>query len=153
MVCGLRQPPPHQVRSSGLRHSMYCDVCGPCALYAAALSYATPPAACRGRLQSSSPESRLLKCWVPSSHHTLSTGCTVCLQVADAGLLPQGPPAQHAGCFPLNTLYPLTAPAACRGRPQDYSPKARLLNMLGYKLPFDRHDWIVDRCGEEVRCA
>jgi len=39
----------------------------------------------------------------------------------------------------------------CRGRPQDYSPKARLLNLLGYKLPFDRHDWIVDRCGEEVR--
>lgn len=38
-----------------------------------------------------------------------------------------------------------------RGRPQDYSPKARLLNLLGYKLPFDRHDWIVDRCGQEVR--
>jgi cytochrome c heme-lyase len=38
-----------------------------------------------------------------------------------------------------------------RGRPRDYSPKARILNMLGYKLPFDRHDWIVDRCGREVR--
>lgn len=38
-----------------------------------------------------------------------------------------------------------------RGRPQEFSPKARLLNFLGYKLPFDRHDWIVDRCGEEVR--
>lgn len=38
-----------------------------------------------------------------------------------------------------------------RGRPQDFSPKARLLNFLGYKLPFDRHDWIVDRCGTEVR--
>jgi len=38
------------------------------------------------------------------------------------------------------------------GRPQDYSPKARLLNFLGYKLPFDRHDWVVDRCGKEVRC-
>ncbi|KAL0055928.1 hypothetical protein WJX82_005812 [Trebouxia sp. C0006] len=37
------------------------------------------------------------------------------------------------------------------GRPQDYSPKARLLNFLGYKLPFDRHDWVVDRCGKEVR--
>lgn len=37
------------------------------------------------------------------------------------------------------------------GRPQDYSPKARLLNFLGYKLPFDRHDWVVDRCGREVR--
>ncbi|KAI3432225.1 hypothetical protein D9Q98_003787 [Chlorella vulgaris] len=38
-----------------------------------------------------------------------------------------------------------------RGRPQDYSPKARLLNLLGYGLPFDRHDWIVDRDGREVR--
>ncbi|KAI8476202.1 MAG: cytochrome c/c1 heme-lyase [Monoraphidium minutum] len=38
-----------------------------------------------------------------------------------------------------------------RGRPADYSPKARLLNLLGYKLPFDRHDWVVDRCGTEVR--
>jgi hypothetical protein len=97
-----------------------------------------------------------------------------------------------------------------RGRPADYSPKARLLNLLvrarpsgprlgyeraapaavlprerrkaraavsrrarpprisagparpapapprrplpqGYKLPFDRHDWVVDRCGSEVR--
>ena len=38
-----------------------------------------------------------------------------------------------------------------RGRPQDFSPKARLLNFLGYKLPFDRHDWVVDRCGTEVR--
>ncbi len=37
------------------------------------------------------------------------------------------------------------------GRPQDYSPKARLLNLLGYKLPFDRHDWVVDRCGTEAR--
>ena len=29
--------------------------------------------------------------------------------------------------------------------------QARLLNMLGYKLPFDRHYWTVDRCGEKVR--
>jgi cytochrome c heme-lyase len=38
-----------------------------------------------------------------------------------------------------------------QGRPNDYSPKARFLNLLGYRLPFDRHDWIVDRCGKEVR--
>jgi len=38
-----------------------------------------------------------------------------------------------------------------QGKPKDYSPKARVLNFLGYKLPFDRHDWIVDRCGTEVR--
>lgn len=37
------------------------------------------------------------------------------------------------------------------GRPSDLSPKARLLNFLGYGQPFDRHDWIVDRCGTEVR--
>ena len=38
-----------------------------------------------------------------------------------------------------------------RGRPREYSPKARLLNFLGFKLPFDRHDWVVDRCGVDVR--
>jgi cytochrome c heme-lyase len=39
------------------------------------------------------------------------------------------------------------------GKPQDYSPKARLMNLLGYKLPFDRHDWVIDRCGKEVRAG
>lgn len=38
-----------------------------------------------------------------------------------------------------------------RGRPEDLSPKARLLSLFGYRNPFDRHDWIVDRCGKEVR--
>jgi cytochrome c heme-lyase len=38
-----------------------------------------------------------------------------------------------------------------QGKPKDYSPRALLLNALGYKLPFDRHDWYVDRCGHEVR--
>jgi cytochrome c heme-lyase len=38
------------------------------------------------------------------------------------------------------------------GRPQDISPKAYLLNFFfGYKLPFDRHDWIIDRNGKDVR--
>eukprot|EP00192_Tetraselmis_astigmatica_P021437 CAMPEP_0117656886 /NCGR_PEP_ID=MMETSP0804-20121206/5040_1 /TAXON_ID=1074897 /ORGANISM="Tetraselmis astigmatica, Strain CCMP880" /LENGTH=264 /DNA_ID=CAMNT_0005463311 /DNA_START=6 /DNA_END=797 /DNA_ORIENTATION=- len=37
------------------------------------------------------------------------------------------------------------------GRPRDISPKARLLNFLGYKLPFDRHDWYITRCGRDVR--
>ncbi|XP_054707970.1 holocytochrome c-type synthase-like [Uloborus diversus] len=37
------------------------------------------------------------------------------------------------------------------GKAQEYSPRARLRNLLGYELPFDRHDWIVDRCGKEVR--
>jgi hypothetical protein len=42
--------------------------------------------------------------------------------------------------------------ARFRGRPADLSPRARLLNWMGYAPPFDRHDWVVDRCGKEVRC-
>ena len=30
------------------------------------------------------------------------------------------------------------------------SPKARINTILGYTAPFDRHDWIVDRCGVQV---
>lgn len=30
------------------------------------------------------------------------------------------------------------------------SPKARFNTLLGYSAPFDRHDWIVDRCGKEI---
>lgn len=30
------------------------------------------------------------------------------------------------------------------------SPRARLNTLLGYQAPFDRHDWVVDRCGREV---
>ncbi|KAJ1975962.1 Cytochrome c1 heme lyase [Dimargaris xerosporica] len=36
------------------------------------------------------------------------------------------------------------------GRPQDITPKARFRSWFGYKLPFDRHDWVVDRCGQQV---
>uniref|UniRef100_A0A915CZU8 Holocytochrome c-type synthase n=1 Tax=Ditylenchus dipsaci TaxID=166011 RepID=A0A915CZU8_9BILA len=28
------------------------------------------------------------------------------------------------------------------------SPNARIRSWLGYELPFDRHDWVVDRCGQ-----
>lgn len=38
-----------------------------------------------------------------------------------------------------------------KGRAQDYSPKARLRALFGAELPFDRHDWVVDRGGAEVR--
>ena len=31
------------------------------------------------------------------------------------------------------------------------SPLARLQSLVGGQRPFDRHDWVVDRCGEEVR--
>ncbi len=30
------------------------------------------------------------------------------------------------------------------------SPKARINTLLGYHAPFDRHDWVVDRCGTKV---
>jgi cytochrome c heme-lyase len=38
-----------------------------------------------------------------------------------------------------------------RGRPDDLSPLARMFWLFGGSLPFDRHDWYVDRCGKEVR--
>lgn len=38
------------------------------------------------------------------------------------------------------------------GKPTEYSPKAKIMNTLGWSvLPFDRHDWVVDRDGKEVR--
>ncbi|CAO3622843.1 unnamed protein product [Cunninghamella blakesleeana] len=37
-----------------------------------------------------------------------------------------------------------------QGRPKDITPKARIRSWFGYELPFDRHDWTVDRCGEKV---
>lgn len=38
-----------------------------------------------------------------------------------------------------------------KGRAKDFSPRARIRSWMGYELPFDRHDWIVDRCGRRVR--
>ncbi|KAF7385666.1 hypothetical protein HZH66_011508 [Vespula vulgaris] len=37
------------------------------------------------------------------------------------------------------------------GKATQYSPRARIRHWLGYELPFDRHDWIIDRCGKDVR--
>mmetsp|Transcript_17784 Transcript_17784/g.35131 ORF Transcript_17784/g.35131 Transcript_17784/m.35131 type:complete len:288 (+) Transcript_17784:277-1140(+) len=37
------------------------------------------------------------------------------------------------------------------GKPKNLSPKATVRSWFGYAKPFDRHDWIVDRCGTEVR--
>ncbi|ORZ12732.1 cytochrome c/c1 heme lyase-domain-containing protein [Absidia repens] len=37
-----------------------------------------------------------------------------------------------------------------QGKPKEITPKARIRSWLGYNLPFDRHDWTVDRCGEKV---
>ncbi|KAI1262290.1 cytochrome c/c1 heme-lyase [Xylariaceae sp. FL1019] len=36
------------------------------------------------------------------------------------------------------------------GLSSQMSPKARINTMLGYQAPFDRHDWVVDRCGKEI---
>merc|ERR1711936_1392219 len=37
------------------------------------------------------------------------------------------------------------------GKATAFSPRARFRNLMGYELPFDRHDWIIDRNGKEVR--
>lgn len=37
------------------------------------------------------------------------------------------------------------------GKATEYSPRARIRHLLGYEYPFDRHDWIIDRCGKDVR--
>ena len=42
--------------------------------------------------------------------------------------------------------------ASFGGKAKDFSPRARIRNWLGYQLPYDRHDWMVDRCGKKVRC-
>ncbi|KAA6410384.1 MAG: cytochrome c1 heme lyase [Lasallia pustulata] len=49
--------------------------------------------------------------------------------------------------------------SACPGGPRLHSfsglsgnltPRARWNSFLGYQVPFDRHDWVVDRCGTRV---
>lgn len=37
------------------------------------------------------------------------------------------------------------------GKATQFSPRARFRGFLGYEMPFDRHDWLVDRCGRQVR--
>jgi cytochrome c heme-lyase len=36
------------------------------------------------------------------------------------------------------------------GLSKHLSPRARINTILGYQAPFDRHDWVVDRCGKEI---
>ncbi|KAM7046161.1 holocytochrome c-type synthase-like [Molossus nigricans] len=38
-----------------------------------------------------------------------------------------------------------------RGKAKEYSPQAKIRSWMGYEMPFDRHDWILNRCGTEVR--
>jgi len=35
------------------------------------------------------------------------------------------------------------------GKAKDFSWKAKVRGWMGFELPFDRHDWIIDRCGKE----
>ena len=37
------------------------------------------------------------------------------------------------------------------GRPDDLSPRAYIKSLFGHPKPFDRHDWFVDRAGQQVR--
>ena len=37
------------------------------------------------------------------------------------------------------------------GKAKYFSPRARIRGWMGYEMPFDRHDWIIDRCGTDVR--
>jgi cytochrome c heme-lyase len=53
---------------------------------------------------------------------------------------------RHSECKQPRTL------KSFMGRPDELSPKAACKYYLGLaSRPFDRHDWIVDRCGKEVR--
>jgi len=54
---------------------------------------------------------------------------------------------------------PYVAPKGTCGGPRLHSfaglsnkmtPRARMNTLLGYTAPFDRHDWVVDRCGTTV---
>lgn len=36
------------------------------------------------------------------------------------------------------------------GQSKELTPRARFNMLLGYAAPFDRHDWVVDRCGTRV---
>ncbi|KAL5533216.1 CYT2 [Sanghuangporus sanghuang] len=38
-----------------------------------------------------------------------------------------------------------------KGRPGERTPKAWVKSLLGYQAPFDRHDWVIDRCGSRMR--
>lgn len=40
--------------------------------------------------------------------------------------------------------------ASFSGLSSSLTPRARLNTLLGYKPPFDRHDWVVDRCGTKI---
>jgi hypothetical protein len=58
----------------------------------------------------------------------------------------------HAvACHILPSIYKSAAQASVLTHALRRSPMARLMGWIGGPMPFDRHDWFVDRCGEEVR--
>ncbi|KAK5465091.1 hypothetical protein LTS15_001654 [Exophiala xenobiotica] len=54
----------------------------------------------------------------------------------------EGNTSQHCGGPKLQSFRGLGSGAI--------SPKARMKSLMGYTAPFDRHDWIVERCGGET---
>jgi cytochrome c heme-lyase len=40
--------------------------------------------------------------------------------------------------------------ASFSGLSTSLTPRARWKALMGYQTPFDRHDWVVDRCGVKV---
>jgi cytochrome c heme-lyase len=40
--------------------------------------------------------------------------------------------------------------ASFSGQSTALTPRARWKSLIGYTPPFDRHDWVVDRCGKQV---
>jgi cytochrome c heme-lyase len=40
--------------------------------------------------------------------------------------------------------------ASFSGLSTSLTPRARWKSLLGYAKPFDRHDWVVDRCGDKI---
>ncbi|KAH8602138.1 cytochrome c1 heme lyase-like protein [Bisporella sp. PMI_857] len=36
------------------------------------------------------------------------------------------------------------------GLSKNMTPKARINTIMGYTAPFDRHDWVIDRCGTKI---
>jgi hypothetical protein len=50
----------------------------------------------------------------------------------------------------LQNWYPLLVDIIDEGEAGKITPKAFFRQLLGYSKPFDRHDWVVDRCGQQV---
>lgn len=56
----------------------------------------------------------------------------------------EAPYSGHGGCADGPRLHSFA------GVKERMTPRARMRTLLGYTAPFDRHDWVVDRCGKRV---